>query len=248
MKIFTPILSVLAASILFTALAQEPKQLYEVRCPNCLFKGLVLAQNVLANGGYSFTNYFPVPPPTNAPPGFVPGTIAIPGSMQQLSAMFHCRECHFDFTAPVKPDRFVPQMPAEAVSRPGIWPNPPGMPDMPVATVAVPGGSVSGPAYTVEPATAWDGHDHGPAVTNTVQLVERQLRVVPIGDGSEYVVYHEGQVHTRHQTNGLEQLIRVIPLPNGSEFAVYRRPSTAIPNPAALAPKAAAPTPVPPKP
>jgi len=71
-------------------LAEEPKNVYDVRCPTCLAKQQLPATTVASNGGYS-TNFN-----------------GVTGTMSTQTGAFHCPECHSDFMAQIKPDRFVP--------------------------------------------------------------------------------------------------------------------------------------------
>jgi rubredoxin len=89
-------LSLAAAGL--TALAQQGQfNIYQVRCPSCLADQVLWASTVRTNGGYA-TNYN-----------------GVTGAMQQMTASFHCKACHWDFTAPT-PDRFVPVFPATPVA------------------------------------------------------------------------------------------------------------------------------------
>ncbi len=88
-----------ALSILITSLitvSAADKQKFEVRCPVCLTKQTLVTKTIVGNGGYS-TNFH-----------------GIEGTMSQWSAVLKCgnRSCKAKFSAPIKPDKFVPTFPA----------------------------------------------------------------------------------------------------------------------------------------
>lgn len=100
MKTLVTLTATILLSAFILATAQE-KQAFDVRCPNCLNKQILVA-TVTVNGGYATTNHV--------------GTNSVAGTMQQRNASFHCPECHYDFIAPVKPDIFMPTMAATPVT------------------------------------------------------------------------------------------------------------------------------------
>ncbi len=83
-------LSILTASLI--AVSAADKQKFEVRCPVCLSNQVLVAKNIVGNGGYS-TNIH-----------------GIEGTMSQWHAVLKCgnRACKAKFNAPIKPDKFVP--------------------------------------------------------------------------------------------------------------------------------------------
>jgi hypothetical protein len=75
--------------------------LYDVRCPVCLDKQVLKAASVATTGAVACT--------TNI------NGVEVQGSITTQSANFHCKNCHADFIAQIKPDKFVPLFPATAV-------------------------------------------------------------------------------------------------------------------------------------
>lgn len=94
-------LVLITTTVLLAISARAASMLYDVRCPQCLTKQILKATTVGSNGGYAVT--------TNI------NGVEVTGSIQTQSGTFHCRQCHFDFTAQIKPDKFVPNYPATAV-------------------------------------------------------------------------------------------------------------------------------------
>jgi hypothetical protein len=87
-------LTVLLVSLIAVNAADKPK--FQVRCPVCLSNQVLVAKSVVGNGGYS----------TNI--------AGIEGTMSQWTASLKCGNlaCKAKFTAPIKPDKFVPIFPA----------------------------------------------------------------------------------------------------------------------------------------
>jgi len=153
------------------ARSQTP-QFYNVRCPECLTKQTLKATWVGSSGGTACT--------TNI------NGVEVKGCMQQMTAQFHCNECHYDFSAPIKPDKFVPTYPAEPavaagpviIDQPTPPPTPPAAPSFGPATV--------GAAGQTEVSLA----DGSVLIISAATLPnEVVLRTIQLNDGSMLNIY-----------------------------------------------------------